>query len=140
MRITVDIVGIETINKLLELGVIQNLPPDPGGVAGVVGELDRVDGVHLGTEVWLHIRLCSDTPHLEAEQLEGEGGGLVAHVARHHVRLHRQHSRGEVRHVCNGNIISSHGSHSPLVSRSRHHSTVHLPSHDAPPALVTQGG
>ena len=51
MRIAVDIVGIETINKLLELGVIQNLPPDPGGVAGVVGELDRVDGVHLGTEV-----------------------------------------------------------------------------------------
>ena len=51
MRIAVDIVGIETINKLLELGVIQNLPPDPGGVAGVVGELDRVDGVHLGTEL-----------------------------------------------------------------------------------------
>ena len=48
-----------------------------------------------------HIHICSDTPHLEAEQLEGEGGGLVAHVARHHVRLHRQHSRGEVRHVCN---------------------------------------
>ena len=43
----------------------------------------------------------SQPPHLEAEQLEGEGGGLVAHVARHHVRLHRQHSRGEVRHVCN---------------------------------------
>ena len=47
MRITIDIVGIETINKLLELGVIQNLPPDPGGVAGVVGELDRINRVNL---------------------------------------------------------------------------------------------
>jgi hypothetical protein len=30
----------------------------------VVGELDRIDGVHL-----------------EAQQLQGEGGGLVSHIA-----------------------------------------------------------
>ena len=41
-----------------------DLAPEAIRVAGMVGELDRIDGVHL-----------------EAQQLEWEGGGLVAHVA-----------------------------------------------------------
>ncbi len=40
-----------------------HLAPESLCVAGVVGELDRIDGVHL-----------------EAQQLQGEGGGLVSHI------------------------------------------------------------
>ncbi len=40
-----------------------HLAPESLCVAGVVGELDRIDGVHL-----------------KAQQLQGEGGGLVSHI------------------------------------------------------------
>ena len=48
MRIVVDIVGIQTINQLLKLGIIQYLTPDTCRVACVVGKLNRVDGINLG--------------------------------------------------------------------------------------------
>ena len=50
MRIVVDIVGIQTINQFLKLGIIQYLTPDTSRVACVVGKLDRVDGINLGRD------------------------------------------------------------------------------------------
>ena len=47
MGVLVDAIGVQAVNELLELGVIQDLSPDPGGVARVVRKLDRVDCVHL---------------------------------------------------------------------------------------------
>jgi hypothetical protein len=40
-----------------------HLAPESLCVASVVGELDRIDGVHL-----------------KAQQLQGKGGGLVSHI------------------------------------------------------------
>ena len=51
MRVLVDVVGVQAVNQLLELGVIEDLAPDPGGVARVVRKLDRVDRVDLEVSI-----------------------------------------------------------------------------------------
>ena len=51
MRVLVDVVGVQAVNQLLELGVIENLAPDPGGVARMVRKLDRVDRVDLEVSI-----------------------------------------------------------------------------------------
>ena len=51
MGILVDVVSVQAVNQLLELGVIEDLAPDPGGVARVVGKLDRVDRVDLEVSI-----------------------------------------------------------------------------------------
>ena len=51
MGILVDVVSVQAVNKLLELGVIEDLASNPGGVARVVGKLDRVDRVDLEVSI-----------------------------------------------------------------------------------------
>ena len=47
VRVMVDFICIQTIYQLLQLCVIQDLARDSCRIAGVVGELDRVDGINL---------------------------------------------------------------------------------------------
>ena len=77
-----NVVCQKSLDEVPQLDVLEPLPADAFGVAGVVGELDRVDGVDL-----------------VAEELEGEGGALVAHVAGHDVALDREDAAVCVGHV-----------------------------------------
>ena len=47
VRVMVDVVCIQAVYQLLQLGVIKDLATDSCRIAGVVGELDRVDGINL---------------------------------------------------------------------------------------------
>ena len=47
VRIMVDVVCVQAVYQLLQLGVIKDLATDSCRIAGVVGELDRVDGINL---------------------------------------------------------------------------------------------
>ena len=47
VRVMVDVVCIQTVYQLLQLGVVKDLATDSCRIAGVVGELDRVDGINL---------------------------------------------------------------------------------------------
>ena len=47
VRVMVDVVCIQTIYQLLQLSVVKDLATDSCRIAGVVGELDRVDGINL---------------------------------------------------------------------------------------------
>ena len=82
-----DAVVKEALDEVPQLDVVQPLPPDALGVAGVVGELDRVDGVDL-----------------VAEELEGEGGALVADVPGHDVALDGEDAAVEGGRGCVGHV------------------------------------
>ena len=43
----VDVVCVQAVYQLLQLGVIKDLATDSCRIAGVVGELDGVDGINL---------------------------------------------------------------------------------------------
>ena len=47
VRVMVDVVCVQTVDQLLQLRVIKDLATDSSRIAGVVGELDRVDGINL---------------------------------------------------------------------------------------------
>ena len=47
MAVAANVVRLESVHQLLELGVVQHLAPHPGWVARVVAELHRVDRVNL---------------------------------------------------------------------------------------------
>ena len=47
VRIMVDVVRVQTVYQLLQLGVVKDLATDSCRIAGVVGELDGVDGINL---------------------------------------------------------------------------------------------
>lgn len=63
-----EVVFLQALDEGEELRAIENVAV-AGVVAGVVGELDAVDGVDV-----------------EAEELEGEDGAFVAHIPRFWVR------------------------------------------------------
>ena len=47
VRVMVDVVCVQAVYQLLQLGVVKDLATDSCRIAGVVGELDRVDGINL---------------------------------------------------------------------------------------------